>query len=380
MTSAYLSQQKFNTGNTVNALRDVGSKLRESMSEIRAGDAIDFGGLIAAWRELDNATVATFQSIRTAVAPSVINGATECEVASRALAVRGESLAIAMRIAYEARSTYFLLLNEKKAKENIVSNIESSVSELRQKKIDEKLALMCLRQEAENSLAQRRREVFVMMHEAILALLFSTNNMSFQKKHFSELSPARTTAQLLEHYSRLSDLALPRVQGQTYKAQLKSAEIFQPGWKPILERIREIPFEIPITLSDFRDQHAIRLDRITFSFENLKYTNGKPHNGTMLKYGIFLGPWMRDVASPSDDRLGSRGSIVQYYMPQKLLMKQGSTGDFVDDKGVFMKRGACCSGKIYFDPRDEKKDEALDLSTVTEVVLNLEYEAKTFGS
>lgn len=339
------------------------------------GQAVDYLGLLAEWREFDICTNVAFVAIRAELAPDTVKGMDDYQIAMNKLAVRGETVVNALREAYEANSRYHLLIAQKQARDSAVAEVKAVQEGVRTAKTSESVAFMTIKHGLNNDLAQRSREAFVLMHEAILALLYQSNNVKLQKEEFAFLSPALDSQALDQQWAKLSKTVPRDEQSQDFSLTF-DASVFATGWKDLLVKDKEAPFQIPVTHPKLKRQHRLRIQRIKVAFMDLERKQGSTKIDA-LEYTIALGPQMLDRARPRETSSSEEATVVQYYMPAINIQKQGERNELQNSMGNFAARSLCCGGKVFFD-KEYVASEDWDLSTITDIKISVEYNCLTF--
>ncbi|KAI9799597.1 MAG: hypothetical protein M1833_003912 [Piccolia ochrophora] len=356
-------------------LKATAGKITETMLSGKAGERIDYLGLLAEWREMDVCADNAFAALKAEIAPETIDDVDTYQVALKKLAVRGETLVNALRLAYEARTEYLLLEADKKARDAALGEIQNLHQGVLSGRTHEVIAFMSIKQCLSADLAQRRRVVFNMLHNGVLALLYLSNNVKLQKEKFALLSPALPATQLTNHWAQLKKATVEYKQAQGRELSVGAAEAFPIGWRDLLINDLEAPFQIPPALDELSDKHHMRIRAMHATFVGLTRTDGTTTDLDHLEYTIGLGPLMFDRVCPHETAPSTEATVVQYYMTRSSLSKQGRKNNFIDDRHDFARRALCCVGKVSF----KKKTVAVwNLATITDVRLHVEYETLGF--
>ncbi|KAL2065807.1 hypothetical protein VTL71DRAFT_3477 [Oculimacula yallundae] len=362
----------------VETLKSTATTISSSLLGGQAGERVDYLGLLADWREMDICTDSAFAAIKEEIKDGKIDGFDEYRLAMKKLAIRGETLVVALKDSYEARTKYLVRVAESKAIEAALDEIKNLQQKVINGQASEAIAFMSIRQQLLTELTQRRRVVFNMLHQGILALIYQSNDMKLQKRVFASLSPALTADQLADHWDTFKRATIEAKQQQSKELVVGTAEAFPSSWRDLLTKDFETPFHIPPTLKALDYQHHMRIRKIYAEFVGLKRQDGTTDGIDKLEYIIWLGPLMIDRASPYNNAPNSKGTVVQYYMEPQQLLKSGKDNEMLDQKGDYAKRSVCCMGKVCF--RKDIVEAGWNLDSITDVKLNIKYETLTFPS
>jgi hypothetical protein len=289
----------------------------------KAGERVDYGGLPADWREMTVCADSTFAAIKEALAPGKIAAVEDYRLAVKKLVIRGETLVIALREAYEAHTKYLLLEVEKKVRDGALKEIDTLYKKGFAVNTEEAIAFMYVKHQLTTALTPRRRVVFNMLHEGVLALVYQSNNVKIQKQHFGSLSPALGAADLADPWAKFTKMAGNYYQLQSADVRITAAEMFPLGWEDLLVSDLETPFQIPPTLPKLSDMYHMRIRSLCVEFIGLNRSDGTTTGLEELEYMIWLGPLMYDRASSDDNKPSSQATMVQYYMDRTPLKKRG---------------------------------------------------------
>lgn len=330
---------------------------------------------------MDIRTDVAFQAIRDEIKPDKSDELDNYLVELKRLAVRGETLVVAMREAYEARSRYLLLVAEKKAKCTSMKEIETMYNSVLADRSKDALAWMLLQHRLQLELSQRQRVVFNMLHQGVLALLYQSNNVKFQKDNlsFRKLSPALSGKEMSDQWADFKKTTVDTAQDQNDELKVGANDGLPLGWRNILVSEYQIPFQIPPSLRDLKNKCRARMTGIYATFNGFKCFDGTAIALKDTRYSIFLGPWMLDRAMPFPRAKSLEATMVQYCMEMVQIEKKGKDGNLLDRDNKFAKRAVCCTGKISFD-KSTVQDRNWDLSSIQDIVLYIEYDTLLFAA
>jgi hypothetical protein len=363
----------------VDSLKATAGTISDTLLTGRAGERIDYLGLLADWREMDICADSAFAAIKEEIKDERIDGLDNYCLALKKLAIRGETLVMALKESYEARTQYLVLVAETKAKEAALDEIKNLHQMVLSDQSQEAIAFMPIRQRLMAELTQRRRVVFNMLHQGVLALVYQSNDVKLQKRLFASLSPALTAGQLANQWANFKNATIKGKQPQGKDLTVNSAEAFPEGWHDLLTKDLETPFQIPPTLKVLGNQHRMRIREIYAEFVGLKRKDGTTNGIDKIEYTIWMGPLLIDRASPHENKNvpSTKKTVVQYYMEPQPLVKAGKDNNLLDDTGAFAKRALCYSGKVSFNK--DVIEAGWDLETITDVKLNVKYETWVFA-
>lgn len=375
LTAAFKSQ-KSSKDEVANLGKSAGT-ITGTMFSRKAGDRIDYGGLLADWREMDLNADSAFQAIKEEVAPEEIDGLEAYRVAMKKLVVRGETLVNALREAYEARTQLLLLKAEMKARTATLDEIRTLHATVIKDKKHEAVAFMSVKHRLTTELTQQRRVVFNMLHRGVLALVYQSNNVKLQKYDFALLSPNLSATDIAKHWANFKKATVEYGQTQSDDLGVNTSEAFPLGWHDLLVNDHETPFQIRPTLKKLSDLHQMRIRTIHAEFVGLERHDHTTTGIDNIQYTIWLGPLMLDRASPRDKAKSFEATTVQYYMDRRALRKKGKKNELLDEKSQFAKRSLCCSGKVSF-KKAYVEEEGWNLEKVTDIILHINYETLSF--
>ncbi|KAK3934441.1 hypothetical protein QBC46DRAFT_359019 [Diplogelasinospora grovesii] len=363
----------------VDSLKATAGTISDRLLAGKAGERINYLGLLADWREMDICADSAFAAIKEEIKEETIDGLDEYRLAMKKLAIRGETLVTALKESYEARTRYLVLVAEVRAKEAALDEINSLHQKVLGDGSQEPIAFMPIRQRLVSELAQRRRAVFNMLHQGVLALVYHSNDVKLQKRLFGSLSPALTADQLADQWETFKKATIEGKQPQDKDLTVGAAQALPLGWRDLLIKDIETPFQIPPTIKALTYQHHMRIRKIRAEFVGLTKRDGSTDGIDKLEYTIWMGPLMIDRASPYINAPSSKGTVVQYYMEPYPLVKSGKDHELIDDKHDFAKRAVCCSGRLSF-RKDYVEEAGWSLETIADVKLNVKYETLIFPS
>ncbi|KAK3365585.1 hypothetical protein B0T24DRAFT_669810 [Lasiosphaeria ovina] len=359
-------------------LKKTASTISDSLLAGRAGERVDYLGLMADWREMDMRTDSAFAVIKEEIsAGEYVAGLDDYRLAMKSLAIRGETLVAALKDAYDARTSFLVLVAESKAKTAALAEIKTLHDRVLADASQEAVAFLPIQQRLVAELAQRRRVVFNMLHQGVLALIYQSNDVKLQKTRFGGLSPALTADQLADQWEAFKRATIDGKQPQSRDVAVGAGDALPAAWRGLLARDLATPFQIPPTLRALQSQHHMRIRGIRAEFVGLARVDGSVAGADALEYTLWLGPLMIDRATPYASAPATKGTTVQYYMEAHALAKTGASNELVDDRGDYAKRAVCCSGRLVFN-RADVVDAGWDLTTVTDVKLHVKYETLFF--
>ena len=348
------------------------------------GDAtqqLDYGNLLAEWREMDISVDVTFTEIRAELGKDSIDGMVEYQISLKKLSVRGETLVNALKEAYETYRQGLLLQAELMSQNKLLSSIAAAHEQVLETKTLRDAAYFMIKHEMEENLAQRGRIVFNLLQEGVHALIYQTNDIRLQKDTFASLSPSMSASALTRLWATFTSAVIQAKQGLIQSITVNAAEAFPTEWRSLLLNDYETPFQIPPTLTTISSQHRMRIRSLSAKFPGLRRMDKSETGLAKIPYTFKLGPLMIDRASPADQATSSSAFLIQYYMPEGRLSKQGDEGKWNNEEGTYANRALCCMGKLRFDRSKldmGKEEERWDLSTIKDIELHLEYETLEF--